>query len=79
MIAINGIIITDKMHEAGSFISGNLINASIRNNMTGLGGCKSFNLKDFRENQDLIQKYIDNEIDAIQAVYLAMERKRDVD
>ena len=75
MIAINGIIITEKMHKAGLRIASDLYDASIQKSMGGLGGCKEFNVIYFPENTDLIKKYLDGEIDSVQAMFLAMKRK----
>lgn len=76
MIAINGVVVTEVMQKAGENIASNLLDASIENSMGGLGGCRHLDLSNYRSNQDLIKKYIDEDITSVEAIYIAMERAK---
>ena len=73
-------MVTEKMREAGSQIASDLIDAEIAWNMNGLGGSKKWN--EFVEghsgkNFDLIMKHVDDKIDSVTAIYIAMNRVSD--
>lgn len=76
MIGINGIIITEKMHQAGLDIVSDMYDASIQKSCGGLDGYEHLDMARFSKNKDLIQKYLDYDIDSVQGVYLAMERAK---
>jgi len=76
MIAINGIVVTEKMRKAGNSIVSDLYDAGIHKCMGGLGGCKNLDYSDFKANLDLIRKYMEDDIDSVQAIYIAMERAK---
>lgn len=64
--------VTAEQVAAGQRISSELTNASIRKSFGGMGGCKELNLDDFHY-KDLVRAYLDNEIDSVAAIYLAMK------
>lgn len=71
--------VTEKMKEAGARIASDLVTATVVASMAGLGGCKSW--KEFEQshdgqNMDLIMRYVAHEIDAVTAIYIAMDRER---
>lgn len=66
-----------KTITVGNDIAAHLCDASVQKALGNnkLGGCKPFDLHNFPEKyQDLIAAYINNEIDSITAIYIAMER-----
>jgi hypothetical protein len=69
-----GLIVTDKMREAGEQIASDCMDAACRKAFGTLGGGKEFDVSDFHTNSDLILKYVDDEITSVEAIYLAMER-----
>ena len=69
--------ITDKMKQAGSDIAMHLTDACIRRTCAGLGGCPNLDMQDFpAEYHDLIQAYLDDEIDSVSAIFIAMTRAK---
>ena len=53
-----------------------IFDAAIQNDMSGLGGCKSFNMVDFPEKfHDLIQAYLNTEMCSVEACFIAMSRE----
>lgn len=55
-------------------LASQLLDAKVRSSMSGLGGCKEFNLEDFDEEfHQLILKYIGDEICSVEAMLLAAE------
>lgn len=69
---------TDKMIEAGNTMASDLTDASIMNEMKGLGG-SSQSIEEYLgtvDNVDIIYKYLLNEIDSVTAIYIAMQRAR---
>lgn len=70
--------VTNQMNEAGSKIASALMSASVSKCMNGLGGSKTFDewLGDDIENKDLVISYLNEEIDSVTAIYLAMERAK---
>jgi hypothetical protein len=67
--------ITETMKQAGNEIAEHLVDANIRKNMGGLGGCPEFDINDFPSAyHDLIEAYLAQEIDSVTAIYIAMER-----
>jgi hypothetical protein len=71
-------IVTEPMIEAGRDIAHNLITANVAKSMNGLGGGKTWD--EFRNsgaaNMDLCNAYVNDEIDSVTAIYLAMHRAR---
>lgn len=52
-----------------------LISAEVRSALGGIGGSEKFNLADFPEVlQDLIKGFVDDELSATEAIYIAMRR-----
>ena len=74
---MENIIVTEEMRLAGENIANALICASVSKSMGGLGGSKTWeypnNFND--ENLDLILQYLDNKIDSVTAIFIAMQRK----
>lgn len=69
--------VTEKMREAGSRIAADLISAQISKSMGGHSGPKTweeFNAHHSGQNIDLIKQYVDDEIDSVTAIYIAMRR-----
>jgi hypothetical protein len=65
--------VTQAMNTAGIEIANALVSASCRKSMGGLGDCKEFNLSDYpMEYQDIIAQYLDEKIDSVTAIYIAM-------
>lgn len=61
--------------KVGEEIMACLFDASARKSLGGLGGCPKFDLNDFpTEIHDLIQAYINEEVYAVEAAYIAMRR-----
>lgn len=72
------IIVTEEMRLAGENIANALIHASVSKSMGGLSGSKTWEeyLNNFNdENLDLILQYLDNKIDSVTAIFIAMQRK----
>ena len=62
------------MIKAGNDIASLLIDASIQKQMGGLGGGRAYSISNFPTKfQDIIQAFIDDKIDSVTAIYLAME------
>ena len=59
--------------EAGQKIASDIMDAQVSKSMGSMGGHV---IKDILEynNSDLIQKYLDNEIVSVEAIYIAMKR-----
>jgi hypothetical protein len=58
---------------AGNAVAEELIDASLRFYMCGLGGCKDFKLKDFN-HQELVKAHVlDKKIDSVTAIWIAMQ------
>ena len=66
---------TEKQIKAGKDISSELVIAKCRWAFGGarVGGCKEFDLDDF-EFKELVRRYIQEEIEAVTAIYLAMQQ-----
>jgi hypothetical protein len=66
------------MQEAGSKMSNLLMDASIAKCMNGLGGSKTWEefIGYHIENRDLVLSYLEDKIDAVTAMYIAMERAK---
>lgn len=76
MDEMNGV--TYRMVAAGSSMVSDLITAQVSRNMGGIGGAP-----EWREwgaakapNRDLAVQYAEGQIQAVEAIYLAMERAR---
>ena len=59
--------------EAGEKIASDLIDAQVSKNMGSMGGHVIKDVSEY-DNSDLIQKYLDNEIVSVEAIYIAMKR-----
>jgi hypothetical protein len=73
------ILVTEKMKIAGRDMASSLTDAKVSCSMGGLGGSLPWTewLNRFNgDNKDLIIAYVNNEIDSITAIYLAMGRAR---
>lgn len=70
--------VTEAMRKAGSDIACLLMDASIAKCMNGLGGGKSWDewCAETVSNRDLCVAYLNEEIDSVTAIYLAMERAK---
>jgi hypothetical protein len=67
--------LNQKMVTAGNKIASNLMDATCEYTLCGMGGCRDFKLENFpAENRELIWKYLQKEIDSVEAIYLAMKR-----
>jgi len=65
--------VTEEMAEAGRKIASNLITASCQKSMSGFGGGNLFDLTDYpEEHQDIINQYLNGDIDSVTAIYIAM-------
>ena len=75
---MEGFKVTEEMREAGSQIASDLIDAQVCFRMGGLGGSKSweeFKASHSGKNIDLIEQYVNDEIDSVTAIYIAMHRE----
>lgn len=70
--------VTPEMVKAGSDIASVLMDASIAKCMNGLGGSTTWNEFVSREttNRDIVIDYLEDRIESVTAIYLAMERAR---
>lgn len=70
--------VTEEMRKAGSAIASALMDAGVAKCMNGLGGSKTWDewVCEDVPNKDLIVAYLNEEIDSITAIYLAMERAK---
>lgn len=69
--------VTPEMIQAGNQIAADLTDASISRQMGGLGGSSTFEewqQKQDIPNQDLILQYLNDEIDSVTAIFMAMDR-----
>lgn len=71
--------VTDEMKEAGRKMASDLVNALVSKEMNGIGGNLGFD--DFAKNYtgsniDIIRDYINGNVDAVTAIYIAMERAK---
>ena len=70
--------VTAEMIQAGNAMACVLTDAGIAKCMNGLGGSKTwdeFVAQDIK-NRDLVLAYLDERIDSVTAIYLAMSRAR---
>ena len=76
MAEVNGI--TYRMVGAGSRMASDLITAQVSRNMGGLGGTPEWREWSAAKapNRDLAVQYAEGQIQAVEAIYLAMERAR---
>ena len=59
--------------EAGCEAASAMMNASIQQQMGGLGGCKHFDLAGFPKHlHEIIRMYLDGEIFDVEGIYMAM-------
>lgn len=70
--------VTPEMVKAGNDIASVLIDASVANSMNGLGGSTTWDEFVSRQthNRDIVIDYLENRIESVTAIYLAMERAR---
>ena len=62
--------------EFGERISEAMFEASIRQSMAGLGGCKEFRIEDFEEDvRPYILAYLEGNFDSTSIIYAAMRTK----
>lgn len=59
--------------EAGEQIASDLMDAQITKSMDTMGGHVVKKISEYN-NSDLVQKYLDNEIVSVEAIYVAMQR-----
>lgn len=70
-------LVTEPMQRAGNAIANDLFDAQICRSMNGLGGGKTWAEWSERfkgENKDLIEQFVNDEIDSVTAIYRAMWR-----
>ena len=66
--------ISDAVDKEGNDLMSALFDASIHSSMGGLGGCKDFDINTFPVKwHKLIKAYINHEICAVTACYIAMQ------
>lgn len=70
--------VTPEMQKAGSEMASVLMDAGIAKCMDGLGGSRTWSdwLAEDVPNRDLAIEYLDDKIDSVTAIYLAMDRAR---
>ena len=76
MDEVNGV--TYRMVAAGSRMASDLITAQVSRNMGGIGGAPTWREWSAAKvpNRDLAVQYAEGQIQAVEAIYLAMERAR---
>ncbi len=75
---MEGFKVTEEMREAGRVIASDLLIGHAVKCMGGLGGSKSweeFESSHSGKNLDLIEQYVNGEIDSVTAIYIAMHRE----
>jgi len=70
-------MLQENVIKAGQEIANDLMDAHVSKTMGNLGGHVIRSVSDYN-NSDLIQKYLDDEICSVEAIYLAMKRAEDV-
>jgi hypothetical protein len=75
-------MISQRMIDAGNDISSAMMDASIAKSFAGMGGTPAdFNeyakQHNNTENWDIVLRYINDEICAVEGIYLAMERAKE--
>ena len=70
--------VTYRMVDAGSRMASDLITAQVSRSMGGIGGAPAWREWSAAKapNRDLAVRYADGQIQAVEAIYLAMERAR---
>lgn len=78
MVDVVNLGVTLEMQSAGREIASNLMDAQIAKQMNGLGGGTTWEqwLTQPIKNKDLIIAYLNDEIDSVTAIYIAMYRQR---
>ena len=72
------IVVTKRMQEAGWQIASDLINADrFHSRWEGLEARKTGEFESFHsgKNMDLIKQYVNDKIDSVTAIYIAMQRE----
>lgn len=70
-------MLSKEIVEVGQQIASDLMDARVSHDLGKLGKSGKHVIKKVSEynNSDLIQKYLDDEIDSVEAIYLAMKRE----
>lgn len=71
MIAIDGIVITEKMRAVGEKTANDAIVVHCKRQLN-----KEIDWSIYGSNSDLLQKYYDRDLVAVEMIYIAMERAR---
>ena len=65
-----------EVKEFGERVNAAMFDASIRQSMAGLGGCKEFRIEDFDEDvRPYILAYLEGNFDSTSIIYAAMRTK----
>ena len=78
MRAVDGIIVTDTMRQAGEDIAEHFIVASARKALgaSRIGGCTPFDINEFpAKYRKLIELYVNDELSSVEAIYIAMRQE----
>ena len=67
---------TRKQIEAGNRLVLELMDASVRKGMGGMGGCPSYDLKTL-EFGEIVEAYLSGEIDHVTAVWMCMSETKE--
>lgn len=73
-------MITKEMTQAGQDICDHLMSAQVEQSMSGLGGCREFDLDNYpKKYHGMILKYIDkeHELMSVDCIYMAMEMAKE--
>lgn len=79
MIAIDGIKVTKRMREAGEQFASDAIDcycAALGG--VDVGGKLSIDWNRFKNNSDLLRKYLDDEISSVEGIYISMVRAKEL-
>jgi hypothetical protein len=74
-------MVTTQMREAGDKIAADLVDVSLIKSLGGLGGSRKWEewYADNKDNPflDLLVQVIDDKLDSVTAIYMAMERAKE--
>lgn len=73
------IVVTETMQQAGLKIASDTVNAKVAKHMNGLGGSITWEawLEKDIPNRDLVVAYLEDRIDSVTAIFLAMHRAKE--
>jgi hypothetical protein len=76
MIAIDGCVVTTAMSEAGSKMATDCVVVRCEMMLEKRDDSHLVNWDNYRVNQDILKAYADDDINSVEAIYLAMDRAK---